>query len=146
MSAYRLFVLVIFHHMYILHCRSCLWIYDGISDFYTWYGEYLPSNLHCPSVTPRTEDRCVSSVSVKFSKMSIYYCGVILAFLSLALYLVVQVYVMVGEVFLCVPTLGYGALILRSTLCVSGDSKFVGAVSLVVCSTLGGAPVFFRRD
>ena len=97
-------------------------------------------------MTHRPANICVSYVSVKFSKMSIYYCGVILAFLSLALYLVVQVDVMVGEVFLCVPTLGYGALILSYTLCVAGYSNFVGAVSLVVCSTLGGAPGLFRRD
>ena len=107
--------------------------------------EALPSNLYFTSVTHRPVNICVSSVSVQFSKMSIYCCGIILAFFSLVMYFVVRADGMVGAVFLYVPSLGYGTLILISTLGVAVFFTFGGACSLAIYYTLGGTPGLFRR-
>ena len=53
----------------------------------------------------------MSFVCIEFYKMFIYSCGMILNF-----YLVVQEDGMVGAGLLIVPTLGYGAVILRANL------------------------------
>ena len=95
------------------------------ATFCSWPGEALTSNLYCLSVTIRPATICVSYVSVKFSQMSIYCCGIILDFFSLTLYSMVQAYGMVGAGVLCLPTLGDGTFILRSTL---GGAGSLGGV------------------
>ena len=61
----------------------------SFANFCSWPGEDIPSNMYCPSVTPRPANICVSSVSVNFYKNSISSCGIIFSLLSLVLYLVV---------------------------------------------------------
>ena len=123
----------------------CLYSIDSpisgsMMEFATsWLGEALPSNLYCTSVTPRPENICVSSVSVKCDKMYIYSCGIILDFLSLELYLVAKEDGMIGAGVWCVPTLGDGELIMRYTLGGTGVYTLGGSGSLAVCSTLEGA-------
>ena len=114
-----------------------------------WPGGAVPSDLYWTSVTPRPENRWVSSFYVKVSIMSISSCGMILIFFSHALYCVVQAYGMLGAGVLGVPTLGYGSLIIRATLGGSGVSTIGGSVSLTLCSgdvctNLGGVPGLFR--
>ena len=96
------------------------------------------------------ENRCASSVYVKFSKNFIYSCGIILIIFSWALYLVVLAYGTVGEGVLWVTTLVYGAVILRATLGVTGVSTLGDAVYPVlcagdVCTTIRGEPSLFIR-
>ena len=132
----------IVHHMPVLHFLSCWWI---IMKFVTsWTREALISKLYCPSVTTRPADRFIN-FSVKFSRMYISSCGIILALLYLALYLVVWEDGMVGAGVWCVPTLVYAALTLRSTLGVARVSTLGGSVCLSVRSTFGGALGLFRR-
>ena len=78
--------------------------------------------------------------------MSISSCGIILNLLSLVLYLVVREDGIFCEGVLCVPNLGDGALIIWSTLGGAGVSTLGGSGFLAICSTLGGAPGFSRRD
>ena len=112
----------------------------------SWPGKALPSKLYFPTMTPRPINRCVNSVSVKFDRMSISYCGIILNFFSLELYLVVIADGMVGAGVWCVPTLGSGALILSSTLGGTGVSTLGGTFCLAVRSTLVSEPGFYMRD
>ena len=53
-----------------------------LATFCSWTGEALLSNLYWPSVTTIPESIYVSSVCVNFSKISIYFCGIILIFFS----------------------------------------------------------------
>ena len=143
-------MLVIFHKIPIPHCRSCFWIYYGIFDF-SQNEEALPSDLYFPSATPRPVNICVSSVYVQFYKMSISSCGIILDFFHLALYIVVRSYGMVGAGVLCVPTLGYGALILSTTIggtrvSTLGGAGYLACLAEDLCSNLGGTPGLFSQD
>ena len=96
-------------------------------------------------MTPRTSNICVSPVSFKFDIMSIYSCGIIFALIYLYLYLLVRADGMVGADVFCVPTLGVFSLVLRSTIVGAGLSNLVGAVSLDICTNLGGTPGLSRR-
>ena len=98
------FVLFIFHNMSIINFRSTCCIYYVICYFFSFPGEDPPLNLYWPSVTPRPENRCVSYIFVKFDKMSIYSCWIMLDFFSRALFLAVIADVMVGA-FSCVNPL-----------------------------------------
>ena len=73
------------------------------------------------------ENRCVGYVCVKFSKMLVSSCEIIIIFFYWSIYFMVQEYGIVGENLLIVPTLGYVAVIPGATLCGS------------VFSTLGGS-------
>ena len=123
---------------------SILFLVAGyIMEFFTyWPDESLPSKLHWLSVTPRPENRCVNSVSVKFSRNSNSSCGVLFDIFYLSLYLFVQSDGMVGSSFWCVPTLRYGSFVLWSTLGFSWASTLGGACCLAVSSTLGGSQDF----
>ena len=74
-------------------------------DFCPWTGESLTSNLYWPSMTPRTENRCVSSVRVKFSKMFISSYGIILILFSRPFILLCEQMVWWVQVFLMYPPL-----------------------------------------
>ena len=105
--------------------------------------------LYCHYVTTRLENRSVSSVCVNFSKMFISSCGIILVLFTWSIYCVVRADGIVGAGILIVPTLGYGAVILHATFYVTVVSTLVGVFSLKlyaggVCTTLGGAPSFFK--
>ena len=62
-------------------------------------------------MTPRPANRCVSSISSKFSRMSISSCGILFYIFYLTLYLVVQSDGMMGVCVSCVPTIESGVLI-----------------------------------
>ena len=76
--------------------------------------------------------------------MSISSCKIILSLFSMSLCLFVQADGMVGACVWCVPNLGSGTLILRSTLGGLGVSTFGGDGCLYGCSTLVGTPGLFR--
>ena len=75
------------------------------------------------------ENKRVSYFYVNVTIIFISYCGITLILFSHALFCVVQVYGMVGAGVLRVPTLGDGAMILRSTLGGAGVSTLGGAGS-----------------
>ena len=58
----------------------------ALSNFCSWPGKALPSNLYWTSVNPRQENRCVSYFCVKVYRMFISSCGIILVLFSWYLY------------------------------------------------------------
>ena len=119
-------------------------------EFFYWPDEALTSILYWTYVSPSPENRCVSSVFVKFARIFISSCGIILILFSRALYLVVQADGIVGEGVLIVPTLGDGAVIQLYKIGGSGVSTLGGAVSSTIrdadiCTTHRGAQGLFRR-
>ena len=74
--------------------------------------------------------------------MFISSCVIILIFFSKAIYCVVQEDGIVGAGVLCVPTIGYGAVNLRSTLCGAVPPKLcAGDAYITIVDTSG----LFRR-
>ena len=118
-----------------------------IMEFATsWNEKDLPSKIYWPSVTSRPTNRCVHYISINFPRMSIYSGEVIFDLFAMALYLLVQAYVNVGAGVWYVPTIGDGALIIRSTLGGAFVFTLVGDAYLTFSSTLGGAPGLSRQD
>ena len=79
-----------------------------------WGGSSLKTVLALSNSRPK--NRCVNYVYIKFDRISISSFGVLFNLFYIALYLVVRSDGMVGACVWCVPTLGYGTLITRSTL------------------------------
>ena len=72
--------------------------------------------------------------------MFISSCGIILNLFYLALFCVVQEDELVDAGVLSVPSLGYGAVILRATL---GGYVSIAICVGDICNTLGGSPGLF---
>ena len=120
-----------------------------LATLFSWPGEALSSKIYCPSVTPSLKNRCVSYFGLNVDRNFNSSCGIIMIIFFWDLYCVVQEYGMVGAGILCVPTLGYDAVIIRATLGGVGVSTLGGDIYPTlcdgyVCTTLGGSPYFIR--